>query len=427
MKHLTARPPLQRVPPLFRPVIEQALAKDPEQRIRSVNQLMRLVPTSPIIDPLRREEVIAAEIVGPVTVGDRRPTAPHPGSSDEGVAAGATATSPAVSLSTPEEPIARVVDDFVTRTRRGWETANLGTIPRVFILLVLFLALITNIGWLVPLGMIAGAAYLVYLLIRHLVLDSGPAPVAVAAVPTTPPANRPAAKRRRVERPWREVAREQLRAKSTRVRWAELLGSLLLSAIACLLLCLVMLIFASRGLDQDLLHWAPMYIWMTLTSIVGAWSILILGKTWEGSREEPALRRFAMLAVGLMVGLASHGLAQALQVQPTYLLEAPRSFHEYPTVLYENNGTPNLLGYLGYFAGLFVVLRWWRQVDPLRNARLSIFATFLYVLWAIVLFAFLPFPQGFLVAAAMSIAVQLAAPRMPDRQRRQLREAWQEI
>ena len=423
MKHLTARPPLERVPPLFRAVIDKALAKDPEHRIHSAAELIRALPSGKVTDD--RADFVTAEIVGEPRNDARYKTMPY-AQSPAGHPPAAEAVEPGPGPGAPEEPIAKAVDDFATRMSRGWRSANLGTLPRFVILVMLFVALLTNMAWLVPFGIVAGASYLMYLLIRTLVLDASGAPTPVAAV-SAPAPRKPARSPRAIQRSWRSLAREQLRATSPRVRLAELLGAMLMAAISCAVLCLVMLIFVSHGLDTSLLNWAPVYTWMTLTSILGTWTILAASKMWDGAGEEPALRRFTMLALGLVVGAASCALALALQVQPTYLLEAPRTLHEYPTALYENNGTPNILGYLGYFAGLFVALRWWRQADPLRNTRLSIVATFLCVMWAIVLFAFLPFPRGFLVAATMSIAVQLSAPRMSDGKRKGLRQAPQEV
>lgn len=429
MKHLTAQPSLERVPLRFRAVIANALAKDPRQRTGSVRELMSQLPAisgPAAVDADQGAPVIDAEVVS-AGRGNVHPT-------EVPVAdAARTGTRPSDAAPLADEPIAHAVHDSWIRLRRGWDSAHLGTVPRFVILLAVVLALLTSISWLMPLGMLAGLIYLVYLLIRALVTGTASQPARAAETPAGPVAGRPLAKtvarnaagaRRRS---WRDVARERLRAKPARVRLTELIGSLLMAAVVCAVLCLVMLIFASQGIETSLLRWAPLYTWMTLTSILGAWGILACGKLWEGSHDEPSRRRFTMLAVGLIVGAASLGLAHGLDIQPTYLLEAPRSYHEYPTGLYENNGTPNALGYLGYFAGLLVALRWWKQADPLRPVRLSIFATFVCVFWAIILFAFLPFPRGFLVAATMSIAVQLSGPWLSREQRKQYHEIAPEV
>ena len=64
------------------------------------------------------------------------------------------------------------------------------------------------------------------------------------------------------------------------------------------------------------------------------------------------------------------------------------------------------------FGTLFVVLRWWRQADPLRPVRLRIWSVIVTGLVAWVVAGLWHFPQPWLVLAAvtMSVAVQLAAP-----------------
>jgi hypothetical protein len=51
-------------------------------------------------------------------------------------------------------------------------------------------------------------------------------------------------------------------------------------------------------------------------------------------------------------------------------------------------------------------------MDPLRKSRLSIWTTAVCLLWAWVMHSLCSFPQpwGFILAATMSVAVQLAAP-----------------
>jgi hypothetical protein len=162
---------------------------------------------------------------------------------------------------------------------------------------------------------------------------------------------------------------------------------------------------------------------MSLTSIFGAWGVLWLSGSADGTAGEPAMRRFLMLAVGLSVGGFAYLMSIALLVEPMYLLvSSPRAVNHYPASLFDPDGTANLLGYLGYFGGFFVVPRWWRQTDPLRRTRLSVWTTSVIVLWSIVLFSFLPFPRGFMIAATISIAVQLAAPWVSIEERKVLRQ-----
>jgi hypothetical protein len=83
------------------------------------------------------------------------------------------------------------------------------------------------------------------------------------------------------------------------------------------------------------------------------------------------------------------------------------------------DGRPELFGYLAYFGFLFFVIRWWKQADPLRSSRLSVWATVVCVVWAAILNAFWSFPQpwGMMAAGTISVAVQLASPWITPRQR----------
>ena len=96
--------------------------------------------------------------------------------------------------------------------------------------------------------------------------------------------------------------------------------------------------------------------------------------------------------------------------------------------MYASDGSPLLPAFLVYFAGLFVILRWWKQSDPLRNTRLSLWATAACVLWAFILNMFWQFPQpwGFMLAAVVSVAVQLAAPWMSPQERAEVRRECQQ-
>jgi hypothetical protein len=143
--------------------------------------------------------------------------------------------------------------------------------------------------------------------------------------------------------------------------------------------------------------------------------LLAAGKLWEGAETEHFGRRFVMLAVGLVFGAIAFGAYQALMVEVTdqdqWTVHAVSQdlLHE---ALYTADGIPRLGAYLIYFGGLFVILRWWTQADPLRKTRLSLLATGACVLWAWVMHIFCPFPQpwGLMMAAAISVAVQMAAP-----------------
>jgi hypothetical protein len=79
-----------------------------------------------------------------------------------------------------------------------------------------------------------------------------------------------------------------------------------------------------------------------------------------------------------------------------------------------------MLEFVVYFAILFPTLRWWKQADPFRATRLSLWTIAGCVLLAYVIMPVVPFPQpwGLLVAGLISTSVQLASPFVPEELRR---------
>jgi hypothetical protein len=86
--------------------------------------------------------------------------------------------------------------------------------------------------------------------------------------------------------------------------------------------------------------------------------------------------------------------------------------------LFNARGEPMLKAYLAYFGFLFLLVRWWRQADPLRPARLNLWSVARVVSAAYLVTLFIAFPQpwGLMVAATVSIAVQLSSPWIASRQ-----------
>jgi hypothetical protein len=121
----------------------------------------------------------------------------------------------------------------------------------------------------------------------------------------------------------------------------------------------------------------------------------------------------------------AYGVDAFLLAEPRWMF--PMSFPDTDLELYQKSlffvdGAPNLKGYLAYFAFLFPVLRWWKQADPLRAARLSLWPIVCVAFWAWVLHLAWPFPQpwGVMVAVAISVAVQLATPWISLDERRRV-------
>ena len=75
--------------------------------------------------------------------------------------------------------------------------------------------------------------------------------------------------------------------------------------------------------------------------------------------------------------------------------------------------------YVAYFTFLMPVLRWWRQADPLRSSRFSLWSTAVCIGWAALFSLAWPFPPpwGMMTAATIAVSVQLAAPWLDPQQR----------
>jgi hypothetical protein len=218
-----------------------------------------------------------------------------------------------------------------------------------------------------------------------------------------------------------------LRRRSPGEKIAELTGSLLMAAFAASILTVVMMIIgagaqsAGGSIDN-----VAFFAWFASTATLGAWTVLIAGKAMENKSGDAVRRRFAMLIVGLALGAVSFGIADMLMIRLTDAMDFPSvTGVTSSSSLYGSQNTPLLPAYLAYFAGLFLVLRWWKQVDPLRPTRLSVWATGVCVLWAAVLEMFWHFPQpwGLMLVATISLAAQLSAPWLTQAQRTEMRQA----
>ena len=236
--------------------------------------------------------------------------------------------------------------------------------------------------------------------------SESPTVVAPPSSPTPPKAAEPVRWPRYGERPAPAFV-----LKPPRERLADMIGSLLGSALVAAVMSGVM------ALVED--YWANMqirpeqFVWLWLVGLVGSWAILIPSKLWEGHRGDPMLRRFVMMVIGMGLGLAAFGASEVLLVNlrpATLLPDLPR--YNPPSSFYGIDGQPMLLAYVVCFGTLFLLMRWWRQTDPLRRARLSLWTVFVSVLVAVVVTQAWKFPEPWLpmVAGTISVAVQLAGP-----------------
>ena len=212
---------------------------------------------------------------------------------------------------------------------------------------------------------------------------------------------------------WREKPQPALLVKPVRQRFTELAGSLLLgtltAAVACVVAVLIEGYFISSVPPKP-----EQFTWLLLVGTVCVGAVLAPAKYWEGYRGDPILRRFLMMVIGMCVGVIAFGLSEALLVglSPAPGYPTPPAY-KLPTFFYDAaDGRPLLMAHVACFGTLFLLIRWWRQADPLRKMRFSFGTVFGSVVAAALIAYLWQFPQPVLpmIAAVISVSVQLATP-----------------
>jgi hypothetical protein len=423
MKHLTAQPDVSVLAEPYRGVVARALQKDPAKRFASVGEMLAALPPG-------------AATVGAVgAVGAAGPAAAAPAAN---VSADRATIEAEPLPEPPEEPVARAVSLGWQKVRAAWADAGLVPAAKVLSLpiKIIFvvagaLGLLFTAQFWIPLVVLLGLAYLLYRGVRFVYLALFGA--------ASPAGQRRAAAR---DRPPGGAAAEALQAKAPRTRLTELVGSLLTSAAAAMVMSVVMVLIYSFA--RDTTPRPEQWAWLLLVGMGGSWAVLVPAKFWEGRSGEAMLRRFVLMIVGLGLGMAASCAAEALLVTllpgtqvalrwpplgqalgasmpaPPHLAQvALHAGDRLPRAFYATGGEPLTLAYVAALGTLFLLVRWWLQADPLRPVRLSLRSVLLSCIAAAIVAAGWRFPQPWLVMVAgiMSVSVQLSSPWVPLHQR----------
>src|SRR5262249_3230740 len=142
-----------------------------------------------------------------------------------------------------------------------------------------------------------------------------------------------------------------------RQRVTQLFGSMLLAALIGPVISLIAMILRGEALEPAVLTW------LALSSVLGAWAVMIPAKIWEGRRADPAMRRFVMLVIGMAFGAVAFGLTQWLMVSLIHdrNFDDGSGFRDINARLFDTDGTPRITLFLAYYGFLFAIPRWWRQ------------------------------------------------------------------
>lgn len=470
MKHLTADPDLTKVPQPYRGMVEKAMKKDPEKRFKNVGEMVALldasklnlsvkapaaglqipIPAVPQSSKLAGNGVPERTVEATVTiVKEAQPatknTTPHYIGDDEkemafgpvqknanrapippvrrgqngqrmgtvpgqpmGHVPGSYAALPVAPRA--EEPIATAVSRGLSRFGQWWNSG--GTLLKI-LLIVGFVIAVISAPWIVPAAFVLAMTYVVYLGIWLVVqaMRGG------TAGDTFPIEGRYVT--------WEQQYRSVLRMKTMGDRVGELAGSMLASAaIAAVLTVAVSAIAGGKWIGSSTNQISgPAFLW--LVTMLGSWTLLAAGKFWEPSAGEPAKRRFVLLVLGLAFGGAAFLVDRFLMVNLLGDLTLQfDSDNPLSRNMVDPSGAPLLACFAAFFGGLFLVMGWWKQLDPLRSSRLRIAPIVLSVLAAgvfTVAFKF-PMPWGLLMAGAISITVQLASPWLKPQDRLAIRQ-----
>jgi serine/threonine protein kinase len=173
---------------------------------------------------------------------------------------------------------------------------------------------------------------------------------------------------------------------------------------------------------EDLL---AIMIWLWISSFGSLWVLLSVSKLWTATDRQLGWRRWTLVPLALGIAGFTWGSSQGLEIDFSAIL-LHRNLLDKGSIgsLLFVEHQPRLVAFVLYFVGLIMGGGWSRQVNPLRPRRFR-WGSFLRVgglscLLACVLnFDWLPM---LVMGTALSVGGQLAAPYFSDRQGRELRD-----
>lgn len=390
MKQLSAEPDLSTLPPAIRPVVERALAKDPEKRTSSAAQLSQefsaalhgtATPVLPSI-PVN----VTANYQDEPTLGER--------------------------LNKSEDHRRAEVYNAKQRYRHElaeWiqQPGNWMIVAGGVVLLVFLSPIITGVG--IPLFalatslliLLAFAAGSIGLLRWAANVFSGNKP-GVGKGHTQGVRLNTGYVRYESAHSARQLGRLDRVAEST--------GSMAVAAF-----CSAAIAFALFA-TKTAVDTPTQATFFGIVTTLGAWAAILPAKMWEGRGGDGFVRRMMTGLLGAAVGVAAFGVDDALMVDlPVRSVMDPvatqiSSYNFLPVSLSFGDAS-RLIGYVVFFAVIMLVRRWWFHVDAYRPHRIRVTSVFwtAAAAWLLSLMTHFPAEWAVLWAIAMSTTAQLAA------------------
>jgi len=390
MKQLSAKPDLSTLPPAIRPVVERALAKDPEKRTSSAAQLAQEFSAAlhgtatPVPPPIPVD--VTANYQDEPTLGER--------------------------LNKSEDRRRAEVYDAKQRYRQkraewmqrpgNWAIAAGGVV-----LLVFLSPIIAGAG--IPLFALASA------LLILLVFAAGSFGLTKWAINVFSGD----------EAGIREGHTQGVRLNTGYVRYefahserqlgmldriAESTGSMAVAAVFSAAIAFAL--FATKtAVDTP-----TQATFFGIVTALGAWAAILPAKMWEGRGGDGFARRMMTGLLGAAVGAAAFGVDDALMVElPVQSVLTPVatqiSSHDFLPVSLSFGDASRLIGYVVFFGIIMSVRRWWFHVDAYRPRRIRVTSVFwtAAAAWLLSLTTDFPAEWAVLWGIAMSTTAQLAA------------------
>ncbi len=467
MKHLTAEPDLSALQEPYRDIVQRALAKDPNVRLKSVGELVALLPgggdaPAPVAAAAQSPQPqISPQAAQHGTIRDANEMAREGWTHAKRLIRVAKTSHPGSEK--PEEPIWKAIRQGMYFTRRRWYGDGVQPMPIAhkvsLVLILVFAATMLH----KPVASIALQFLVIYAIyyalwmtlirpgaLRHAgdaaarAVTSAPAPTAdrtanlqtAVWAPTQEPSQvatqraDQAQRRRRARTNWRETVHAQLAAKPFREKLTELLGSMLLAAIfASIAACAVPLLLHKQTPSEQ----GATYLWLAMVGTLGSWAILVPAKFTEGRLEDQVPMRMTLMLLGVVVGVAAWYIGDTVMLaKPGWgePIDVGHGLVSHEMLGWQQGYTnPAVQLYIAYFAFLFVLPRWWRQTEYTRATRMSLWSVIVCVFWAWLLHIFWWFPQpiGMMAAGVIALATQLASPWMPPSKRRSIGQTMEQV
>jgi hypothetical protein len=422
MKHLTAEPDLTRVSEPYRTIVARALAKDPELRLSSVEEMLELLPGN--------ESPVPANVAPPpekggfnvlsddMVYGPIRHWAP-------------VSTPPHTHYPTPQrEPLWQALVDESHRLRTWWQALAIPPLGKALILFAAVTILVFS-GAAVAIPVFVAPFYLVYYVVWSAFLKGTEDAPAAAIETHTAQYDRPPkpSAPRRTRYNWRLAAMRERSARPLREKSASFTGSMLAAAVVAIVAAAIAGPLLARGTAADPVVTAA---WLATVATLGAWGVLAVSGFAEAQRESLPPRRSMNLALGLLVGLIAAGAAgvlgdqlpswQDFAVDPDDVLLEEGIFHlgVYRDIAIVNDTVVlPVAAAVIYFGCVFFLLRWWRSAEYTRQYRWSLWSIAATVIaaWAVSAFAWFPQPLGMVVVGVIALATQVASPWCPPSRR----------